>query len=63
MGLLTGKTAVITGGSCGIAPATAQRCLADGAHYVLIAGRRQAGWTRLVAAFERRTHRAEEISA
>jgi NAD(P)-dependent dehydrogenase (short-subunit alcohol dehydrogenase family) len=41
MALLTGKTAVITGGTAGIGLATARRFVADGAT-VFITGRRQA---------------------
>jgi NAD(P)-dependent dehydrogenase (short-subunit alcohol dehydrogenase family) len=41
MALLTGKTAVITGGSAGIGLATAKRFVDEGAH-VFVTGRRQA---------------------
>lgn len=41
MGLLEGKTAVITGGSAGIGLATARRFVAEGA-FVFVTGRRQA---------------------
>ena len=41
MALLTGKTAVITGGSTGIGFATAKRFIDEGA-YVFVTGRRQA---------------------
>jgi NAD(P)-dependent dehydrogenase (short-subunit alcohol dehydrogenase family) len=41
MALLTGKTAVVTGGSTGIGFATAKRFIDEGA-YVFITGRRQA---------------------
>jgi NAD(P)-dependent dehydrogenase (short-subunit alcohol dehydrogenase family) len=48
MGKLTGKIAVITGGSGGIGLATAQRFVAEGA-YVFITGRRQAALEAAVA--------------
>lgn len=54
MGLLTGKTAVITGGSSGIGLATAQRFLAEGAHHVVISGRRQTELDAAVAALGER---------
>ena len=41
MGLLTDKTAVVTGGSSGIGLATAQRFIDEGAT-VIITGRRRA---------------------
>ncbi|MEU4518947.1 SDR family NAD(P)-dependent oxidoreductase [Amycolatopsis sp. NPDC024027] len=49
MGLLEGKTALVTGGSAGIGLASAVRLAAEGAH-VFITGRRK---TELVAAAER----------
>ena len=48
MGLLEGKTALVTGGSTGIGLATAVRLAAEGAH-VFITGRRK---TELDAAVE-----------
>ena len=41
MRLLTGTTAVITGGSSPIGLAAARRFLAEGAHHVVVSGRRQ----------------------
>ena len=48
MGQLTGKTALVTGGTAGIGLATAQRFAAEGAH-VFIVGRRQAQLDEAVA--------------
>ncbi len=42
MGQLSGKTALVTGGTSGIGLATAQRLAAEGAH-VFVTGRNQAG--------------------
>jgi NAD(P)-dependent dehydrogenase (short-subunit alcohol dehydrogenase family) len=49
MGQLTGKTALVTGGTSGIGLATAQRFAAEGAH-VFITGRRQQQLDEAVAA-------------
>ena len=48
MGQLTGKTALVTGGTTGIGLAAAQRFAAEGAH-VFITGRRQAQLDEAVA--------------
>jgi NAD(P)-dependent dehydrogenase (short-subunit alcohol dehydrogenase family) len=48
MGQLTGKTALVTGGTSGIGLAAAQRFAAEGAH-VFITGRRQAQLDEAVA--------------
>ena len=52
MGKLTGKVAVITGGSSGMALASAKRFVAEGA-YVFITGRRQETLDQAVAAIGR----------
>jgi NAD(P)-dependent dehydrogenase (short-subunit alcohol dehydrogenase family) len=49
MGQLTGKTALVTGGSSGIGLATAQRFAAEGAH-VFLTGRNQEKIDKAVAA-------------
>ena len=48
MNQLSGKTALVTGGTSGIGLATAQRLAAEGAH-VFITGRRQGGVDDAVA--------------
>ncbi|MET0899979.1 MAG: SDR family oxidoreductase [Mycobacterium sp.] len=48
MGQLTGKTALVTGGTSGIGLAAAQRLAGEGAH-VFITGRQQAGVDEAVA--------------
>ncbi|MFC5061870.1 SDR family NAD(P)-dependent oxidoreductase [Actinomycetospora atypica] len=49
MGLLEGRTAVVTGGSTGIGLAAAQRLAAEGAH-VFVVGRREPELEKAVAA-------------
>ena len=51
MALLTGKTALVTGGTTGIRLAAAQRLAAEGA-YVFLTGRSQAGVDVAVASIE-----------
>jgi NAD(P)-dependent dehydrogenase (short-subunit alcohol dehydrogenase family) len=54
-GLLTDKTAVVTGGSSGIGLATAQRCVDEGAT-VIITGRRRAELDAAVAQLGSHAH-------
>ncbi|MGW7687925.1 SDR family oxidoreductase [Streptomyces asiaticus] len=67
MGLLEGKTALVTGGSAGIGLASAVRPAAEGAH-LFITGRRKAELDAAVAATATRVPlgrlgRPEEIAA
>lgn len=48
MGELTGRTALVTGGTSGIGLAVVRRFVAEGAH-VVVTGRRQAGLDAVVA--------------
>lgn len=48
MSQLSGKTALVTGGTSGIGLAAAQRLAAEGAH-VFVTGRRQSGVDEAVA--------------
>jgi NAD(P)-dependent dehydrogenase (short-subunit alcohol dehydrogenase family) len=61
MGLLEGKTAVVTGGSTGIGLASAKRLAAEGAH-VFIFGRRQQQLEEAAAAIGDATPVAGDVS-
>jgi len=61
MGLLEGKTAVVTGGSAGIGLASAKRLAAEGAH-VFIMGRRQEELDAAAAAIGDATPVAGDVS-